>query len=104
MAERPTRRTQCIDGPRPCPYMSCRHHLGLDVEDGVVVLNRAIVDEEVPIFGRPTCSLDLADVQLSPADVAELVGATIEEVVRIEQVFFELLEQKDEEEPWRLAS
>src|SRR4051812_43658731 len=29
--ERPLRRADCANGPRPCPLVSCRHHLYLDV-------------------------------------------------------------------------
>jgi len=25
--ERPRTRAECADGPRPCPWVSCRHHL-----------------------------------------------------------------------------
>jgi hypothetical protein len=28
---RPRNRSECKDGPRPCPWVSCRYHLALDV-------------------------------------------------------------------------
>jgi len=28
---KPRTRAECVDGPRPCPYVSCQHHLYLDV-------------------------------------------------------------------------
>ena len=28
---KPQTRAECVDGPRPCPYVSCKHHLYLDV-------------------------------------------------------------------------
>lgn len=37
---RPVTVGDCRDGPRPCPWLSCRHNLLLDVlEDGAIVLN-----------------------------------------------------------------
>jgi len=29
--ERPRSRSECSDAPRPCPFVSCKHHLFLDV-------------------------------------------------------------------------
>lgn len=37
---RPRTRGECIDGPRPCPHVTCVHHLLLDVSaDGSILLN-----------------------------------------------------------------
>lgn len=30
---RPQTRADCIDGPRPCPYVGCRHHIYADVSE-----------------------------------------------------------------------
>jgi len=30
---RPKTRADCIDGPRPCPWLGCRYHLGVEVEE-----------------------------------------------------------------------
>src|SRR5690606_3867534 len=27
---KPRTRAECVDGPRPCPFVSCRHHLYVD--------------------------------------------------------------------------
>src|SRR3954470_6894429 len=39
--ERPTTRAECVNGLRPCPYVSCQHHLFLDVSSrtGAIKLN-----------------------------------------------------------------
>lgn len=84
---RPKKRGECIDGPRPCPWASCRHHLLLDVSevDGKrlrppslrlngrsanglrthadVETVRVWTDEAVERLQsmRETCSLDVAD-------------------------------------------
>jgi hypothetical protein len=28
---KPRMRAECAEGPRPCPYVSCKHHLFIDV-------------------------------------------------------------------------
>jgi len=67
--ERPRTRAECVNGPRPCLYISCKHHLFLDVnpETGSVKLN--FPDKEVWEL-EETCALD----------VAERGGITLEEV------------------------
>lgn len=69
---RPQRREECKQGAnvmRPCPFVSCKHHLYLDVDQasGSIKLNFPQLDVwEL----RETCALD----------VAERGGATLEEV------------------------
>ncbi len=55
--DRPKTRGDCVDGPRPCPWVACRHHLALDInrQTGTIYLIRDWDD------GRPTCSLDAVD-------------------------------------------
>ena len=58
--ERPLTRGDCVDGPRPCPFVSCSHHLYLDVNEGSggVKLNFPHLE----VWEMPeTCTLDLAD-------------------------------------------
>lgn len=57
---RPTHRSQCIDGPRPCPWVSCKFHLYVDInpQSGSVKLN--FPDLEVWEM-EETCALDIAD-------------------------------------------
>ena len=69
---RPRKRADCVDGPRPCPWASCRHHLGLDVFAG---------GELVFVEGlKESCSLDVAErvagVGLGSDEVAILRGRT----------------------------
>jgi hypothetical protein len=69
---RPRTRADCIDGPRPCVFYSCRHHLGVDVFAG---------GELVFVEGlKDSCSLDVADrvagVGLGTDEVAVLRGRT----------------------------
>src|SRR3954447_3808561 len=39
--EKPRTRAECAEGPRPCPYVSCKHHLFIDVSPrtGAIKLN-----------------------------------------------------------------
>lgn len=57
---RPTRRSECIDGPRPCPWLSCRYHL------------------------PSSCALDeAAGGPRTPTEVAELMGVTPQRVAQV---------------------
>lgn len=82
-ASRPRTRGDCADGPRPCPWVGCRHHLAIEVgAGGSLKLN--FPDLEVHEMGE-TCSLDVADrgaVTLHEAGVH--VGLTRERVRQIE--------------------
>lgn len=65
----PETRGECVDGPRPCPFVSCAHHLYLDVspKTGAIKLNYPDLE---PWDLAQTCALDVADRG----------GATLEEV------------------------
>jgi hypothetical protein len=86
---RPTTRGACMDAPRPCPYVTCKHHLLLDVSaDGSILLN----DGDQRVGSRafsPRCGDDLDErainrLQTMPAtcalDVADEGGHSDDEV------------------------
>jgi len=82
--DRPHRRQECETGPRPCPHVSCRHHLYLDVnpQTGTIKLN--FPDLEVWELGV-SCALDVADNGGAAIDrVGELLNVTRERVRQIE--------------------
>ena len=59
-ATRPKTRSECAEGMRPCPHVSCRHHLYLDVspKTGAIKLNFPDLDPwELPV----SCALDIAE-------------------------------------------
>ncbi len=73
--ERPVTRGDCVDGPRPCPWVSCAHHLYLDVIEsgsgGPPAIRFNFPAKEVWEL-KETCALDVADRG----------GATLEEIGR----------------------
>lgn len=70
---RPITRGDCKDGPRPCPWVSCRHHLYIDGVNEAGVLRLPFPDLE-PWQLKETCSLDIAD---RGGATLEQVGATL---------------------------
>ncbi len=87
---RPTNRSECIDGPRPCPYVGCKYHLFLDVSwSGSIIVNwPAAVDDadgpDLSMLGE-TCALDVADRGgLTLEDVGACMNLTRERVRQIE--------------------
>jgi Sigma-70, region 4 len=82
--DRPANRGECKDMPRPCPFVSCKHHLYLDVnpETGSIKLN--FPDLEVWEM-RETCSLDVADRGgITLEEVGEILNLTRERIRQVE--------------------
>lgn len=80
----PATRAECVDGPRPCPRVSCRHHLYLDVDPHSGSIKRNFPDIEVENMGE-SCSLDVADRgALTLEGVGPLLNLTRERIRQIE--------------------
>lgn len=91
MPERPRTRGDCIDGPRPCPWATCRYSL---------LPHWANEDGETPIdVLRHTCALDVADRaegyikdNVTPGDpgslnaIAQVTNLTRERVRQVETI------------------
>lgn len=81
--KRPTTRGECLTMERPCPYVSCKHHLYLEVrKNGTIALN--FPDLEVWEL-IDTCALDVAEeTELGdssrPSGNGEGDGVTMERV------------------------
>jgi hypothetical protein len=58
--ERPRTRGDCADGIRPCPFVSCVHHLYLDVSAKTGAIKVNFPDLE-PDELAESCALDVAD-------------------------------------------
>ena len=75
--QRPLTRGECVDGPRPCPWVGCRHNLFLDVnDDGGIRFRDPTVEPDVV---AESCSLDVADRGgLGRRELSELLRLTPE--------------------------
>jgi hypothetical protein len=82
--ERPPTRGHCAEAVRPCPWVSCRFHLYLDVRaDGVLRVN--FPDRE-PDEMLASCAIDLAeDGPRTLEQVAGLMGMSKERARQIEE-------------------
>ncbi len=81
---RPHNRDQCKTGPRPCPFVSCKFHLYLDVhpETGSIKLN--FPDLEVWEM-EETCALDVADRGgTTLEEVGDILNLTRERIRQVE--------------------
>lgn len=82
--DRPETRGDCEDGQRPCPYVSCKHHLYLDVNPKTGSLRLTFPDLEVHEM-KETCALDAAQRDgLTLEQVGDLVNLTRERIRQIE--------------------
>jgi len=82
---RPRTRGDCIDGVRPCPWVSCKWHLYLDVSPtGALKLNQP---QRNPWELEETCVLDVAARGGETLErVGRLVGLTRERVRQLEEI------------------
>lgn len=81
---RPRERSQCVDSPRPCLFVSCKHNLFLDVnpETGSVKLN--FPDKEIWEL-EETCALDVADRGgITLEEVGSIMNLTRERIRQVE--------------------
>jgi hypothetical protein len=80
--ERPETRADCANGERPCPFVSCKHHLYLDVSARTGAIKLNFPDLEVWEMTE-TCALDISDRG----------GTTLEEVGAIMNLTRERIRQ-----------
>jgi hypothetical protein len=90
---KPRTRAECGDVPRPCPYVSCQHHLYLDVSARTGAIKLNFPDLEVWEMTE-TCALDVADRG----------GTTLEEVGAIMNLTRERIRQVEVKGLARLAA
>lgn len=96
-SERPRTRGDCVDGPRPCPYVTCTHHLAIEVthNGGIKALRPDIFDADgVPDLERlsETCVLDVADRVPEPDEIRGLLNISQQLVDRITERALKKLE------------
>ncbi len=81
---RPKTRAECVDMERPCPFVSCKYHLYIDVHPvrGSIKIN--FTDMEVWEMTE-TCALDIADRGgITLEEVGEIMNLTRERVRQVE--------------------
>lgn len=81
---KPRTRAECADGPRPCPFVSCKHHLFVDVsaKTGAIKLN--FPDLDVWDMNE-SCALDVADRGgTTLEDVGAIMNLTRERIRQVE--------------------
>ena len=95
--ERPMRRSDCIDTPRPCPFVSCTHHLFLDVSRDSTAITLSYPHLVVWEM-KDSCSLDVADRQgLTLEEVGRITDRTRERVRQIETLGLNKIKEADKE-------
>lgn len=83
---RPKTRAECVNSVRPCPFVSCKHHLYLEVHEDTGSVKVNFPDLEVWEM-VDSCALDVADrggVTLEAA--AAILNITRERVRQVELV------------------
>lgn len=78
---RPRTRADCRDGPRPCGWVSCRHHLYADIQrSGHLLINSSVEPDQM----EDSCALDVAERGgMTLVQIARILGVTKERVRQI---------------------
>ena len=96
-ADRPDHRSECRLGERPCPYVSCKYHLYLDVNPRTGSIKLNFPGLEVWELTE-TCSLDVADRGgITLEEVGELLNLTRERIRQVEAKGLEKLRDHHDE-------
>ncbi|MDQ3263663.1 MAG: DNA-binding protein [Myxococcota bacterium] len=96
---RPKVRADCMNGPRPCLFVSCKHNLYLDVnpETGSIKLN--FPDKEIGELEH-TCALDVAEKGgITLEEVGAIMNLTRERIRQVETRGLIKLREATEDDP-----
>jgi hypothetical protein len=81
---KPRTRAECKGGPRPCPFISCKHHLFVDVSPRTGAIKLNFPDLEVWELSE-SCALDIADHGgTTLEDVGAIMNLTRERIRQVE--------------------
>ncbi|QDG53327.1 DNA-binding protein [Persicimonas caeni] len=94
---RPKNRDECRVADRPCPFVSCKHHLYLDVNPRTGSIKLNFPDLEVWELTE-TCALDVAERGgMTLEEVGELMNLTRERIRQVEAVGLDKLRDSYDE-------
>ena len=83
-ATRPRTRADCAEGERPCPYVSCKYNLYVDVNPRTGSVKMNFPDKELWEMEN-TCALDVADrAGITLEEVGVIMNLTRERVRQLE--------------------
>lgn len=89
----PRTRAECVDGPRPCPRIACRHHLWLRLKEEQPGNPQAGKQGDTTF--RPStmqsCSLDVAEKGASFEEIGNVLGMDSTRARQIAQAGLEKL-------------
>jgi Sigma-70, region 4 len=98
-ATRPKVRADCATGPRPCPYVSCKFNLYVDVNPRTGSVKMNFPDKELWEIAD-TCALDVADRGgITLEEVGAIMNLTRERVRQLETRGLEKLRVIADDEP-----
>ncbi len=81
---RPRSRAECAGAARPCMFISCKHHLYLDVNPSTGSIKLNFPDKEVWEMDE-TCALDVADRGgITLEEVGSIMNLTRERIRQVE--------------------
>lgn len=81
---RPKTRSECADVARPCPYVSCKYHLYIDVNPTTGSIKINFPDREVWEL-QHSCALDVAEQGgITLEEVGEILNLTRERIRQVE--------------------
>lgn len=81
---RPTSRGECANVARPCPYVSCKYHLYIDVNPNTGSIKVNFPEREVWEL-KQSCALDVAQQGgITLEEVGEILNLTRERIRQVE--------------------
>lgn len=81
---KPRTRSECVEGLRPCPFVSCKHHLFIDVSARTGAIKLNFPDLEAWEMTE-SCALDVADRGgTTLEDVGAIMNLTRERIRQVE--------------------
>jgi hypothetical protein len=98
-AQRPRSRADCATGARPCMFISCKHHLYLDVNPSTGSIKLNFPEKEIWEMAE-TCALDVADRGgITLEEVGAIMNLTRERIRQVETRGLLKLRAMAEDEP-----